>query len=88
MLWSVPPSSQRDAPERIDLFDSTYYHVTVGERVVLFSFDQNDCYVGFTLLRYGDNWKIGNQVAHLVNTNALGTPAQTTVQEFENLMNK
>ncbi len=58
------------------------------ERVALFSFDQKDYYLGFTLLRYGDNWKIDSQFSPLAGTNALGTPTQTTVEEFENLINK
>lgn len=55
------------------------------ERVALFSFAQNYYYVGFTLLRYGDNWKISSQTSALANTNALGAPTKTTVDEFDRM---
>ena len=42
-------------------------------------------YVGFTLLRYGSDWKVSEQVANLANTNALGTAQPTTVEEFNRL---
>jgi hypothetical protein len=57
------------------------------ERVVLFSFEQNYYYIGFTLLRYGDNWKIGSPTSPLGNTDALGTANKTTVEGFESLLN-
>lgn len=53
------------------------------ERVVLFSFEQNDYVIGFTLLRYGENWKIQQQSSPLGNTDALGTPEKTTETEFD-----
>ncbi len=57
------------------------------ERVVLFSFAQNYYYVGFTLLRYGDSWKISSQTSALAGTNALGAPTKTTVDEFDSKFN-
>jgi hypothetical protein len=57
------------------------------ERVALFSFEQNNYYLGFTLLRYGDNWKISSQTSPMSNANALGAPEKTTVEEFERLIN-
>ncbi len=57
------------------------------ERVALFSFKQNYYYVGFTLLRYGENWKISEQVSRLGNTNPLGAAERTTVEEFESMIN-
>jgi PBP1b-binding outer membrane lipoprotein LpoB len=57
------------------------------ERVALFSFGGNDYYVGFTLLRYGDNWKIRDQTSPLANTNALGAPEKTTAEGFERMIN-
>jgi hypothetical protein len=56
------------------------------ERVALFSFEKNYYYVGFTLLRYGETWKISGQVSPLANTKALGTPEETTVEEFESMI--
>jgi hypothetical protein len=57
------------------------------ERVVLFSFVQNYYYVGFTLLRYGDNWKISSQTSALAGTNALGAPTKITVDDFDSKFN-
>jgi hypothetical protein len=57
------------------------------ERVVLFEFEGNYYYVGFTLLRYGENWKIGWQVSPLANTNSLGAAEETTIDEFEAMVN-
>ena len=58
------------------------------ERLALFSFEQNYYYLGFTLLRYGTTWKIGDQVSQLAGTNILGTAQQTTEEEFERMTNK
>lgn len=57
------------------------------ERVALFSFAQNYYYVGFTLLRYGENWKISSQTSALGNANTLGAPTKTTVDKFESMIN-
>jgi hypothetical protein len=57
------------------------------ERVALFSFEGNDYYLGFSLLRYGDNWKISSQVSPLSGASALGTPQPITVEEFEKMIN-
>ena len=53
------------------------------ERVALFSFDGDDYFVGFTLLRYGDSWKISNPISNLANTSAMGAAQKITVKEFE-----
>jgi hypothetical protein len=53
------------------------------ERVALFSFEQNDYYVGFTLFQYGENWKISSVNSPIANTSALGQPVKTTIEEFE-----
>jgi hypothetical protein len=57
------------------------------ERVALFSFEQSYYYIGFTLLRYGENWKISSQSSPLAGTSVLGTPKKTTVEEFESMIN-
>ncbi len=57
------------------------------ERVVLFSFEQGYYYIGFTLLRYGENWKIISQSSPLAGTGVLGTPQKTTVEEFDSMIN-
>ena len=57
------------------------------ERVALFSFEQSYYYIGFTLLRYGENWKISSQSSPLANTNVLGTPIKITVEGFDSMNN-
>jgi hypothetical protein len=57
------------------------------ERVALFSFEQSYYYIGFTLLRYGENWKISSQGSPLANTNVLGTPLKITIEEFDSMVN-
>ena len=57
------------------------------ERLVLFSFEQNYYYLGFTLLRYGANWKISSQVSPIGDTNPLGMAKKTTEEGFESVIN-
>jgi PBP1b-binding outer membrane lipoprotein LpoB len=57
------------------------------ERLVLFSFEQNYYYVGFTLLRYGANWKISDQVSGIGNTFSNGAAQKTTEEKFESVIN-
>ncbi|MBN1679777.1 MAG: hypothetical protein JW966_05760, partial [Anaerolineae bacterium] len=56
------------------------------ERVVLLLFEGNYYYVGFTLLRYGENWKISNAASLLAGTTSLGVPQITTEEEFQELI--
>jgi hypothetical protein len=55
------------------------------ERLALFSLGGKDYFVGFTLLRYGTNWKVGDQVANLAGTSTSGTAEPTTVGDFDRL---
>jgi hypothetical protein len=64
----------------------TYGADEFTERVALFSFEQNDYFIGFTLLRYGENWKISSQSSVLANTSPIGTAQKTTVEEFESII--
>jgi len=57
------------------------------ERVALFSFEQNYYFVGFTLFRYGEIWKISSQSSAISGANVIGTPQRTTVAEFESMLN-
>ncbi len=52
------------------------------ERVGLLSFEQGHYLIGFTLLRYGDEWKIMSQVANLAGTSALGTVGAIAPESF------
>ena len=56
------------------------------ERVVLLSFEGDYYYMGFTLLRYGENWKISGANSPLGNTSAMGTPQEITEEEFEEII--
>jgi hypothetical protein len=57
------------------------------ERVVLFSFEDNYYLIGFTLLRYGENWKISTQTSAIADISGAGIPKKTTVDEFEGMIN-
>jgi hypothetical protein len=55
------------------------------ERVALFYFEGELYYVGFTLVRYGDGWKVFDQTAPMAGTTALGTAIPTTLEDWEAL---
>jgi hypothetical protein len=54
------------------------------ERLVLLSFEGQLYDVGFTLVRYGDLWKVIDQGSTLAGTDSLGTARATTVEEYQN----
>jgi hypothetical protein len=56
------------------------------ERVVLLLFEGDYYYIGFMLLRYGENWKISSAASSLGNTNFNGTPLATTEEGFHGLI--
>jgi hypothetical protein len=53
------------------------------ERLALVDLDGRLYEVGFTLLRYGDDWKVSSQSAALGNTPVLGTAVPTTLEEYD-----
>jgi hypothetical protein len=53
------------------------------ERLALVELDSKMYEVGFTLLRYGDDWKISSQFAALAGTPALGTAVPTTLEDYD-----
>lgn len=53
------------------------------ERLVLFAFEGDLYDLGFTLLRYGDGWKVASQVAPLAGTSSLGTARPTTAEDYD-----
>lgn len=61
---------------------ATYGADESTERVALFSFEQNDYVLGFSLLRYGDNWKISSLSSPLAGTTSLGAAEPITREEF------
>ena len=80
-----------------DFLDSTQYQViaalqarTAGvdeftERLALFSFGGDLFYVGFTLVRNGDSWKVSEQFAPAAGTNAFGSATPITADEWDEL---
>lgn len=64
----------------------TYGADELTERVVLFLFEGNYYYAGFTLLRYGDNWKISSASSVLAGLSTFGTPQITTEAAFQELI--
>ena len=52
------------------------------ERLALISLDGKLYEVGFTLLRYGDDWRISSQTSALGNTPAIGIAVPTTRDDF------
>jgi hypothetical protein len=57
----------------------------ITDRVVLLAFEDELYQIGFTLHRYGDDWKIGTQSSALGGTSVLGDAVPTTVEAFEEL---
>ena len=53
------------------------------ERLALISLDGQLYDVGFTLLRYGETWKVLSQSSAMGETTALGTARPTTADEYE-----
>ena len=78
-------SSERNL-ENWDRQAQIYGADELTEWVALLLFEGDYYYVGFTLLRYGDNWKISSANSALGYTNALGTPQKTTEEEFQELV--
>jgi hypothetical protein len=62
---------------------ATYGADELTERLVLFSLDGKLYDLGFTLLRYGDGWKVSDQVANLAGTSTLGAARPTTAEDYD-----
>jgi len=69
--------------ENWDRLARVYGADELTERVALLLFEGDYYYVGFTLLRYEDDWKISSVNSALGNTSSLGAPVQITEEEFE-----
>jgi len=63
---------------------SIYGADEMTERVVLVSFEDEYYILGFTLLRYGESWKISTQSSALAGIGS-GMVQETTEDEFESL---
>lgn len=55
------------------------------ERLALIELDGSTYGLGFTLLRYGDAWKVSNQTSALAGTTAFGTAEPMSREEFDAL---
>jgi hypothetical protein len=56
------------------------------ERVVLLLFEGNYYYIGFTVMRYGDTWKISDAASPLGNALLSGTLEEITREDFQALI--
>lgn len=50
------------------------------------SFDGLTFVVGFSLLRYGDDWTVVDQSSAIANLSLLGAPKRMTPEEFEKML--
>ena len=57
----------------------------ISEWLALISFENKLYVVGFTMIRYGANWKVEQQVANLAGTDSLGTAQPTTADGFDQI---
>lgn len=64
---------------------STYGADELTERLVLFSFEGQTFSLGFTLLRYGDDWLVSSQSSPIGGTSTLGTATPMSVDEYEDV---
>jgi hypothetical protein len=71
--------------ENAELQASSYGAEELTERVALFYFEGELYYVGFTLVRYGDSWKVLGQTSPMAGTDSLGTAIPTTLDDYEAL---
>jgi hypothetical protein len=58
------------------------------ERIALLQFGDSYYAIGFTLLHYGQTWKILNISSPMANTPSTGAPQKITVQGFDNQINQ
>lgn len=56
------------------------------ERVVLLQFEGDTYFMGFTLLRYDESWKISSAASLLGGTSVFGAPMRTTAEDFQDLI--
>jgi hypothetical protein len=61
---------------------ATYGADEITERLALVSFEGKSYGIGFTLLRYGDVWKVSSQVSNLAGTSPLGSALPMSPDEY------
>ena len=52
---------------------------------MLFSFEGQTYSLGFTLLRYGDDWLVSSQSSPIGGTSTIGTATPMSVEEYEDV---
>lgn len=78
-------SSERNQ-ENWNIWAQIYRADEFAERVVLLEFEGETYFMGFGILRYGENWKISTASSALGGTDATGAPAPTTADDFQDLI--
>jgi len=56
------------------------------DRVALLSFEGLHFMIGFSLLRYGENWTIMSQSSAFAGLSSMGVPKRVTPEEFEEML--
>ncbi|MDR3487711.1 MAG: hypothetical protein P4M05_22775 [Bradyrhizobium sp.] len=65
----------------------TYGADASTQRLALLSFEGLQFVVGFTLLRYGDDWTVMSQTSSVAaGTDSLGVPRRVTLEAFEEML--
>ncbi len=65
---------------------TTYGADEYAERVVLYDLNGTYFYGGFTLLRFGDSWKLISLSSPMGSESAYGTPQKITMADYEALL--
>lgn len=56
------------------------------ERLALLSFEGQSFALGFSLLRYGEDWTVSSQSSQLAGTTASGVPGRMSAEGFEDML--
>lgn len=83
----LPEKLNSEQQQRLFSQHAKFFHGdAAAERVALLSFDGRDFLVGFSLLRYGDDWLVEDMMSRITDTGFLGGAKRTTPEEFEALI--
>jgi hypothetical protein len=87
MAMPYPKTMQRPKyVESVTKLAQVYGADEYTERVALLQFEGNNYLVGFSLLRYGNNWKIMQAGSPLANMPLTGATGKITESDFENMI--
>lgn len=83
----LPEELNSERQQRLFSNHARIYHGDAEtERVALLSFDGRDFLIGFSLIRYGDDWLVKDMVSRIAETSRMGGAKRTTPDEFEALI--